>query len=160
MSTVIRQQVADLERNVRDFIRCITAMPEELFLTKMNGWAPRDVTAHFIGWNRASIRGSRELMQGQVPYLLDDPGPDFSKANAILVREISSTDRDELVTMLRTSSRQLADFMLTLDPADWEKEWGVTLDGEARTLQNSLGPLVQDYADHRRQIEDWLASRA
>jgi hypothetical protein len=158
--TVIDDQVAALRQNVRDFIRCITSLPEDLFLTKMNGWAPRDVTAHFIGWNRASIRGSRDLMQGKTPYLLDDPGEDFSRANALLVKEISSRDRDGLVNLLRTSSGELAQFMLTLDPADWEKDWGVMFEGEPRTLQNSLGPLVEDYVNHRRQIEAWTEQQA
>jgi hypothetical protein len=154
--TVIDEQVAGLRRNVRAFIDVITALPEERFLAKLDdAWTPRDVTAHFIGWNRASIRGIGDLRQGRMPYLHDDPGEDFAKANAFLVKEYASRDRDELVRQLEASSEELAAFMLTLDPADWDRDWGVTFEGEPRMLRNSFGPLVEDYVSHRRQIEAW-----
>ena len=44
-----------LQRNVHSFIRTVRTLSTEQFLTKMNGWAPRDVTAHLIGWNRARL---------------------------------------------------------------------------------------------------------
>ncbi len=157
MGTNIRQQAADLERNVRDFIRCITALPEDKFLARIDGWTPRDITAHFIGWNLYSIRGCRQLMHQELPFYLEDPGEDYSNVNAELVKKHSSTDRDELITLLRTTSEELAGFMLSIDEDDWERDWGIAWQGEPVTLRNSIEPLVQDYVDHRRQIEAWAA---
>jgi len=160
MASVIDEQVAALRRNVRDFIATITALPEPLFLTKFDdAWTPRDVAAHFIGWNRASIRGTRDLMAGRMPYLLDDPGKDFSRANAFLVKEVGSRDRDDLIRQLEDSSEELAAFMQTLDPADWDTDWGVTFEAGPRTFRNSLEPLVQDYVNHRHQLERWIEGR-
>ena len=157
MGTNIRQQAADLERNVRDFIRCITALSEDKFLARIDGWTPRDITAHFIGWNLYSIRGCRQLMHQELPFYLEDPGEDYSNVNAELVKKHSSTDRDELITLLRTTSEELAGFMLSIDEDDWERDWGIAWQGEPVTLRNSIEPLVQDYVDHRRQIEAWAA---
>ena len=159
MSTVVRQQAADLEHNVRDFIRCITALPEPRFFAKIDDWTPRDITAHFIGWNLSTPWGCRQLMRGELPFYLEDPGEDFSQVNAELVKKHASRDRDELVDLLRTSSGELAKFMLTLDPADWEKDWGVRYAGEPVTLKNSIEPLVLDYVNHRQQIEAWAAAQ-
>jgi len=159
--TVIDDQIAALRRNLRAFIDVITALPEDRFLTKLDdAWTPRDVTAHFIGWNIASIRGIKELMHGKVPYLHDDPGEDFAKANAFLVKQYASRDRDELVRQLETSSEELAAFMKTLDPTVWDTDWGATFEGGPRTLRNSLEPLVEDYVNHRHQIEAWAKERA
>ena len=154
-------QVAALRRNVRAFIDVVAALPEARFLAKLDDtWTPRDVTAHFIGWNRASIRGIDDLRQGKIPYLHDDPGEDFAKANDFLVKQYASRDRNELVRQLETSSEELAAFMKTLDPADWDRDWGVIIEGTPRTLRNSLEPLVEDYVSHRRRIEAWAGGRA
>jgi hypothetical protein len=160
MTTAIKQQAADLEHNVKDFIRCITSLAEPLFLTPMDGtWTPRDVTAHLVGWNLYTVRGCRQLMHQELPFFLEDPGEDFGKINAELVAKHPATDRNELVALLRTTSEEVFKFILSIEETDWERDWGIAWPaGTPVTLRGSIEPLVRDYADHRKQIEAWAGN--
>jgi hypothetical protein len=40
-----------LRQAYKEFVDLIHSLPEALFLSSMNGWSPRDVVAHLIGWN-------------------------------------------------------------------------------------------------------------
>jgi len=34
-----------------EFCDCIRSVPDRRFLEPMNGWSPREVVAHLIGWH-------------------------------------------------------------------------------------------------------------
>ena len=155
----IEEQVRQLAAAVEDFARCLSSLPGESFLRRIDQWSPRDVLAHLIGWNRHTIAGSEEIRKGETPFYLIDTGEDFSKVNAVLVREISSRDRGELLEGLDASCQQLGQYLRSLDPADWKRDYGVKCRGFVITVENSVDALIHDYANHREQIEEW-ASRA
>ncbi len=54
-------KITKLGLSVDDFARCIGSLNEELFLKKFNGWSPRDILAHLIGWNRYIIGGEIQV---------------------------------------------------------------------------------------------------
>jgi hypothetical protein len=150
-----------LQRNVHSFIRTIRTLSAEQFLTKMNGWAPRDVTAHLIGWNRATLEGVDAIRRGELPASLVDPGEDFSKINASFVAQYDSTDAQQLLRELELSFQELARHCYTLDLADWTTDFGVLLDGGASlTVDKWVGALSEDFYNHRREIEAWRNTAA
>jgi hypothetical protein len=151
----IEEQVDKLSRRVEEFARCVDSLPGESFLKKIDDWSPRDILAHLIGWNRYTIEGSMQIGNGQTPFYLIDPGDDFSNVNAILVRQYSSPDKRGLLDELETSCQELKLFLLSLDPADWESDYGVRYQGFPVTIQNNLEGLIDDYLHHREQIEEW-----
>lgn len=51
----IEMKITKLSLSVDDFARCIDSPDEELSFKKFNGWSPRDILAHLIGWNRYII---------------------------------------------------------------------------------------------------------
>jgi hypothetical protein len=130
-------------------------LPEPLFLKKMDGWAPRDVTAHLIGWNLYTIEGCQQLMKGKLPFYFIDPGDDFCKVNALLVREYDSKDKKYLIAQLNASAEKLRSFLTTVDSADWDTDFGVTYNGESVTVKNSVDTLIFDFINHRQQIDEW-----
>ena len=154
----VSDQCARLERAVEDMTRCLQALAPERYLEKLNGWAPRDILAHLVGWNRATIKGSEELRRGEVPYYDLDPGEDYSEMNAAFVREHSSVDREALLAELEASAGELSGYLLGLGGEDWSREWGVRHGDELLTIQGSIDDLIDDYGHHRRQIETWLRS--
>jgi hypothetical protein len=158
----IKEQADKLNRCIRDFAGCIDSLPEALFLKKMDGWTPRDVTAHLIGWNLHTIKGCQQLRKGELPFYFIDPGEDFCKINALLVREYASEDRAELLARLDASAEKLKRFLIAVDPDDWENNFGVTSthNGEAITIRNSIDALIIDYVIHREQIEAWAGKVA
>lgn len=153
--TTVQAQITRLEGAMQDFARCIQALPEDRFLQKMDGWAPRDVLAHMIGWLRYTLAGSEEIRRGQLPFYYADPGEDWCHVNAVLVQTYSSTERGKLLAELEAAFRELEGFLQVLDPAEWDHDFGVRYKGYTITIQNTVEALVEDFTDHRRQIEDW-----
>jgi hypothetical protein len=151
----IKEQVDNLNRCIREFVNCVGYLPESLFLKKMDGWAPRDVTAHLIGWNLYTIRGCQQLKRGELPFYFIDPGDDFCKVNAVLVREYDSEDKEGLISQLDASAKKLTEFLMSVDPADWKADFGVTYKGESVTIKNSIDALISDFVAHRQKIEKW-----
>jgi hypothetical protein len=153
----IKEQVNKLSRCIQCFKKCIESLPGVLFLKKMNGWATRDVTAHLIGWNIYTIKGCQQLRRGELPFYFFDPGVDFCKVNGILVREYDSKDKKELIAQLDSSLKKLKEFLININPADWETDFGVTYRGYTITIRNTVDNLARDYDNHRQQIEKWAA---
>jgi hypothetical protein len=121
----------------------------------MDDWAPRDVTAHLIGWNLYTIEGCQQLRGGETPFYLIDPGDDFCKVNAVLVREYDSKDKKRLIAQLTASAEKLKKFLIAVGPTDWKTNFGVTYKGDAITIKNSIDALISDFITHRQQIEKW-----
>ena len=136
-------------------MRCIDSLPESLFLKKMDGWTPRDVTAHLIGWNLYTIKGCQQLKKGELPDYLIDPGDDFCKVNALLVRKYNSTDKKKLLAQLKNSTDKLKRYLISIDPNDWETDFGITYKEEVIKIKNTVDELITDFITHRQQIEKW-----
>lgn len=140
---------------MHQFMRTIRSLPADQFTQSMNGWSPRDVVAHFIGWNRATIDVAEAMRKGQTPDVFVDPGEDFSKANAEFVRRYDSTDMVELLRQLELAYQALAQYLYTLEPAEWTREVSVPFAKEPVTIEWSVAELAADYDNHRQEIETW-----
>jgi hypothetical protein len=136
-------------------MKCIVSLPEFLFLKKIDDWAPRDITAHLIGWNYSTIEGCRQIKKGETPAYLIDPGDDFCKFNDTLVQQYDSRDKNELISQLRTSADEFKKYLIALDSTDWEADFGVTWQGQTITIKNTIDALISDFTNHRQQIEKW-----
>ncbi len=97
------EQLDQLERSIEAFAASVAALDERLFLRNVNGWTPRDIVAHLIGWNPHIVLGAKQILCGELPLYDVDPGPDYSKVNAALVRECDDTDRSVLLERLAES---------------------------------------------------------
>ena len=159
MGTDAKEQIKNFHRCVQEFVRCIDSLPEPLFLNKMDDWAPRDVTAHLIGWNLYKIKGCQQIMNGEIPFYFIDPGDDYCKINAVLVREYDSKDKNELITQLNASAEKLSEFLAALNPRDWETDFGVKYVGRTVTIKNSIEAMAYDFIHHRQQIEMWAENQ-
>jgi hypothetical protein len=154
-AVTIETQIANLGAGVEEFARCVDSLNEELFLEKGKRWSPRDIVAHLIGWNRYVIEGSKQLKRRELPFYDIDPGESYSNVNAVLVRDYSSTDKRELLDELHASAGELARFLESLNPGEWDRDYGVRHKGETLTIQGTVDELIRDYAHHRVQIEEW-----
>ena len=152
----IETQIAKFDQSIEDFVHCVASLSEELFLKRHNHWSPRDVVAHLIGWNRYIIEGSNQIRRGELPFYDIDPGEDYSKVNAVLVLQYSSTDRQEMLDELQVSYQELKQFIQSLDPSEWSRDYGVRLEGDVITIQNTVDELIEDYDIHKERIRDWV----
>ncbi len=152
----IETQIAKFDQSIEDFVNCVASLNEELFLKRFNLWSPRDVVAHLIGWNRYIIEGSNQIRRGELPFYDIDPGEDYSKVNAVLVLEYSSTDRQEMLDELQVSAQELKQFIRSLDSSEWSRDYGVRHKGAIITIQNTVDELIEDYDIHKERIKEWV----
>lgn len=154
----IQEYNEQLQSSLHQFMRAIRTLSEEQFVQPMNGWAPRDVVAHLIGWNRAYVGIVDAIRRGEMPEALVDPGEDFSKANAGFVRQYDSTDMIQLLREMELSYQELASHLYTVDVEDWARGFVVPGAAEPITVEECIRDLIVDYDNHRQEIEAWRRS--
>ena len=143
---------------MREFVRCIEELPEDLWLRKIINWTPRDVVAHLIGWNVYVREGCDLLRAGKTPAYLHDREHDYRHVNAASVERYAALDRRTLLGELETSFRDLEHYLVKLDPTAWDADTGVHLGGRPVTIRNSIRAFARDYKNHRQRIEQWQAA--
>jgi hypothetical protein len=152
---IIEDQIKKLDKNVRTLAFSVTSLNEAQFLMKVNGWSSRDIVAHLIGWNRAIIQGSRQILRAELPFYDVDSGENYSKVNAAFIQNYSSTDLQETLKELLSSADELSEFLKTLNQKDWSHDFGVKNKGLTITIQSTVDDLIEDYTHHTDQIEKW-----
>lgn len=140
---------------MREFVRCVEELPEDLWLAKIVNWTPRDVVAHLIGWNVYVREGCDLLRAGRTPPYLDDREHDYRHVNAASVERYSALDRRTLLGKLEASFHDLEQYLAGLDAAAWDADTGVHLGGRPVTIRNSIRAFGRDYNNHRQRIEQW-----
>ncbi len=154
----VKDQLENFQRCVEAFAGTVAALDERVFLRKVTDWTVRDIVAHLVGWNRHVLRGAKQILRCELPFYDVDPGSDYSKVNAALVREYGDTDRLALLESLAASAGELTAFLRAIDPGDWDRDFGVRHKGEMLTVKSTMDDLIADYDHHRGQLEKFRAS--
>jgi len=157
-SDTIETQIENLIEGVREIRLAVEALPEDAFLGPLGNWTPRDIVAHLVGWNRYYIRGSQQLLEGELPFYAIDPGENYSNVNARLVADYSSTNRTELLAEHEKSVHELAEYLRSLSEGEWRDSTGVLLEDEEVTVRQTVDWLIEDHHHHSKQIRDLAKS--
>ena len=143
------------------FSKLIDSLSNEEFLSPMNGWAPRDVVAHLIGWNSLMIEASLSILAGNPPSYYDDAPNDYSNINASFTAKHSSQAKQALLAELQSSVETLVKFIDDLPIEELTADQGVRdHSGDPATVADIIDSLASDYQDHAREIEDWLNNQS
>jgi hypothetical protein len=146
-----------LRRAYQDFAELILSLPEELFLSPLNGWAPRDVVAHLIGWNTFMIEASSSILAGESPSYYADAPNDYSNINASFTSKFSSRSKQELLAELKSSLEGLEAYVLALPAGELVADHGVRhYRGGPASVGKIVESLAGDYRYHTNQIREWL----
>jgi hypothetical protein len=144
----------------RDFVACILSLTDTQLLASMDGWAPRDVVAHLIGWNRTLLQASRSILVGQTPAYYSDAPNDYRTINAGLVERYPSRSKDELLGELDGSMKDLDAYLVDLPASELSSDHRVThYTGQPATVGKVIRSLASEYENHKRQTTDWLMAR-
>jgi len=139
------------------FCDCIISLPEALFLSPMNGWSPRDVVAHLIGWNWLMIEASAAILRGETPAYYADAPSDYRNINAGFVSQYASRSKTELLEELRSSMEEFEGYVQTLDQGKLTDSRGVIhYSGRPATVERIINALAGDYQGHLNEINAWL----
>ena len=77
-----KEQLADLELAYAEFMQTAKGLSPEDLMRPLGDWTPRDILAHFVGWNRITLVGCAELCEGVEPFYFHDGTNDYRKVNA------------------------------------------------------------------------------
>jgi len=145
-----------LNQSYREFVDLVNSLSDEQFLHLMDGWSPRDVVAHLIGWNDLMIESSLSILAGKTPASYADAQNDFSHINSGFTSKFSSRSKRELLRELKSSLERFEAFLSGLPPQELENSHGVLhYSGRPATVGKIITSLVGDYRQHARQIADW-----
>jgi uncharacterized protein (TIGR03083 family) len=152
-------RMASLRASYDDFVACVLSLPEAQFLSPLDGWAPRDVVAHLIGWNRFMIQACTSIRSGEPPAYYADAPNDYRNINAALVEHYASRSRPQLLAELEASMAEFEIHIAGLPASERSADHGVThYSGEPATVGKILRSLAGDYEHHTRQINTWLTT--
>ena len=154
----VKDQLENFQCCVEAFAGSVASLDERVFLRKVTDWTVRDIVAHLVGWNRHILRGAKQILCCELPFYDVDPGSDYSKVNATLVREYGDTDRSALLASLAASAGELTAFLRAIDSGEWDRDFGVRHKGETLTVKSTVDDLIADYDHHRDQLEKFRGS--
>jgi hypothetical protein len=149
-----------LNQNFQSFTKVIDALSDEQFLTVMDGWSPRDVVAHLIGWNGLMIDSALEILAGNPPSYYQDAPNDYSNINAEFMNKYSSRSKREMLADLQSTMKKLESFIESLSAGEFTASHGVTHhSGGPASVARIVSSLAGDYEYHIRQVEGWFPKK-
>jgi hypothetical protein len=147
------KQLTDLETAYADFVKTMRSLSAEDLLKPLGDWTPRDIAAHFIGWNRITLVGCSELREGVEPFYFYDGTNDYRKINMRFFEQFPSSDREELLKQIDITKSALVAYLKTIPESEWELDTGVVhYRGNPATVARCVDSLLRDYRKHRQEI--------
>ena len=148
-----KEQLADLELAYEAFIQTAKDLSPEELMKSLGDWTPRDILAHFIGWNRITLVGCAEICEGIEPFYFYDGTNNYRKVNAPFFERFNSTDRDILLDQVKTTKNALVSYLWTIEENEWELDTQVVhYRGGPATVARCVDSLIRDYRKHREEI--------
>jgi len=136
-----------------DFVHQLRMLTPVQLLRQDGGWAPRDVVAHLIGWNRNIRSGCDEIRAGRVPSYHQDALNDYRTINAGFTAVYDSTDAQVLLMQLAEASRALRDYFEQISESDWARDFGPRhYRGGPATIDRCAESITREYEEHGRQM--------
>jgi hypothetical protein len=119
-------------------------------------WSVKDLLAHMVGWDYTNIEAAKNVLDGKVPNFYSHQDRDWKTYNALLVKKYKRDSFDELLTAARDSQNELIEFLQTVPPRSFNKDFGVRFRGYKVTIQRLLEADAKDEQVHYQQIKDFL----
>jgi hypothetical protein len=149
------KQLSDLDAAYAAFMETVRNLSPENFLKPIGDWTPRDIAAHFIGWNRITLAGCSELREGVEPFYFYDGTNDYRKVNSRFFEQFSSTDREELLKEIAVTKDALTAYLKTIPESEWDLDTGIVhYRSNPATMARCVDSLIRDYRKHRQEILD------
>lgn len=129
------------------------AQRDQIFL---GTWSVSDLLAHLTGWDYSNLNAVRSVLAGKVPSFYEHHDHDWQTYNAMLVKEYKRDPFKELFAALKESQQKLIEFLQTVPPENFNKDFGVRFRGYKVTIQRLLEAETKDEQIHHKQITDFF----
>lgn len=151
------QLLAKLQETRASILAEVSALPaEKQNMVFLGSWSVKDLLAHLAGWDYTNADAASYVMAGKQPSFYDHHDRDWAKYNAMLVSKYKRDNIEELLELLEDSQRQLIEFIQTVPPGAFSKDFGVRFRGYKVTIQRLLEAELEDEQVHYQQIVDFF----
>ncbi len=146
----ILSSLMDTRQKLLDAISKISDEDQDLVF--LGVWSVKDLLAHIVGWDYTNIDAIKSVMKNQVPAFYKYRDRDWQTYNAMLVKKYKSGSIQELLGRAKDSQKKLVQFLQTIPPEVFNKDFGVRYHGYKVTIQRLLEADVKDGQIHYQQI--------
>ena len=154
------KQLSDLQTAYAGYMNTLQELPPENFLASLGDWTPRDIAAHFVGWNRITLAGCSALREGAEPFYFHDGTNDYRKVNGKFIAQFPSIDRIELMNEISSTYDVLVEYLRSIPESEWELDTGIVhYRGNPATIARCVDSLIRDYGKHRQEILDGFPAK-
>ena len=119
-------------------------------------WSMKDLLAHMIGWDHTNLAAAQSVLQGQVPAFYQYKDRDWRTYNAMLVKQYRHDSFPELVAALKKSQEKLLQFLQTIPPEDFHRDFGARFRGYKITIQRLIVANTEDEQTHYEQMTSFF----
>lgn len=119
-------------------------------------WSVKELLAHLIGWDAANLQAVKSVLKGQLPSFYEYHDRDWQNYNAGLVKKYKKGSFKELLGRAKESQEKLIEFLQTVPPENFDKDFGVRFRGYKVTIQRLLEAETKDEQTHYRQMTDFF----
>jgi hypothetical protein len=119
-------------------------------------WSVKDVLAHLAGWDYTNIEAIQSVLAGKLPTFYKYRDRDWQTYNAKLVEKYRKGSFRELLATVRTSHKKLVEFLQTIPPEHFNRDFGVRFRGYKVTVQRLIEADIKDVMVHCQQIREFF----
>ena len=119
-------------------------------------WSVRDMLAHLAGWDFANADAVKNIIAGKLPSFYQHHDHDWQTYNAMLVKKYRRNTFREIRMLLRKSQKKLIEYLRTIPPEYFNRDFGLRFQGDKVTIQHLLEADVKDVTLHHQQIVDFF----
>jgi hypothetical protein len=125
----------------------------------IDGWSIKDMLAHIASWHHRLLTWLDAAIRNVEPAI---SGPDsveeMDALNAQFYRENKSRPLDEVLTEFRTTHQQIMDIIQAMREGDLINPQRFAWTQGRPLWQLVAGDTYEHYQEHRKQIQEWLAT--
>ena len=119
-------------------------------------WSVRDLLAHLAGWDFTNVEAIKSVLAGKLPAFYEHHDRDWQTYNAMLVRKYKMNSFRELRATVKTSQKKLIEYLQTIPPEYFNRDFGVRFRKYKVTIQRLLEADIKDVQIHHQQIVDFF----
>jgi len=122
-------------------------------------WSAKDLLAHLVGWDYTNLDASKAVLAGELPSFYEHHSRDWQTYNAMLVAKYKRDSFKELLALVKISQQELFEFLQSVVPESFSKDFGVRFRGYKVTIQRLLEAEIKDEQAHCQQIKDFFKEK-
>jgi hypothetical protein len=151
------QLLAELRETRNSILKEVTPLSVKNQGTIFLGvWSVKDLLAHLAGWDYTNLDAIKAVLAGKLPSFYEYHSRDWQTYNAILIAKYKSDSFKGLLALLENSQQELIEFLQSIVPESFGKDFGVRFRGYKVTIQRLLEAEIKDEQVHCQQIKDFF----